>query len=279
MTNSPTIRRLAVSLGALVLAGTLAWSASAASGQDEIGSMVIVAQQDAHISADVATTDDPQGLRDKNYGSQQFLAISYSNKVQGNEQTVSVALTKFDTAPVKDLTVQSATLQLFAQRADLNQPVRLVDVSAVQGDWSEANLTFNNKPAWSATPLSTAAVYGGGLWYSWDVTSTVAGATGGTVSYVLGLRTLEDGKAEQVLFASHEASGANAPRLVVTYSVQASGTPAWEVAGGATAATALLLIGGFLLVTRFRRSVRKRSAAVTNPGSAPDAGSVSAPPE
>lgn len=269
MTNSRTMRRLAVSLGALVLAATLPWSAGAASGHDRIGSKVIVAAEDSHVSADVSTNDDPQGLRGKNYGTQDFLAISYSNKVQGTEQVISVALAKFDTAPVKDETVQSATLQLYAQRADITQPVRLVDVSAVQGDWDEASLTFSNKPNWSSTPIATAAVYGGGVWYSWDVTSTVAGAAGQKLSYVFGLRTLEDGKAEQVLFASREASGPNAPRLVVTYASSSGGTSTWKVAGGATLATALVLIGAYLLLTRIRRRPTTAPAPPPSTGSTP----------
>ena len=92
-------------------------------------------------------------------------------------------------------------------------------------------------------------------WYSGDVTQTVGRLEKrGTVSYALGLRTVEDKKEEQVLFVSHEV-GRFAPRLVVTYTrPPPSGVPWYIWPAGITVAALLAFLLGWWLARR-RRSV------------------------
>src|SRR6266487_2430056 len=89
-------------------------------------SVLLQASDDTYVVGDVAAPDDPQGLRDKNFGGLDFLKIWYASQVQAQEQIVSVGLVKFDLTALKDREVRSAHLQLFATRADLLQPVRMV---------------------------------------------------------------------------------------------------------------------------------------------------------
>jgi len=222
-------------------------------------SVVLNASEDSYVVADVSTTDDPQGLRDKNFGGLDFLKIWYANQVQSTEQVVSVGLVKFDLSSLNNREIRSASLQLFAQRADLMQPVRLVDVSVAQGQWTASDVTFNKLPQIANPPLASAAIYGANVWYSWDVTpAAVAKTTDNTVSYAIGLRTLETKGEEQVVFASTSA-GRNAPRLLVTMAPVAASIPPYFIAAGIVVAAILAFAGG-LLLGRTRRT--RRAAAV-----------------
>jgi hypothetical protein len=215
-------------------------------------SVVLNATEDSYVVADVSTTDDPQGLRDKNFGGLDFLKIWYANQQQATEQLVSVGLVKFDLSSLADREVRSAHLQLYAQRADLLQPVRLVDVSLADGPWTQDAVTFGTLPTITNPPLASAAVYGANVWYSWDVTPAVVRKTrDGNVAYAIGLRTLETKGEEQVVFASSEA-GRNAPRLVVTMAPVPPAISPYVVAGIATA-TAVLAFGLGILLGRRRR--------------------------
>src|SRR5215471_12076159 len=194
-------------------------------------SVVLNATEDSYVVADVAAPDDPQGLRDKNFGGLDFLKIWYANQVQANEQIVSVGLVKFDLSPLTNREIRSASLQLFAQRADLLQPVRLVDVSIADGPWTESDVTFSKLPQIANPPLASAAIYGANVWYTWDVTpAAIRKNADGVVSYAIGLRTLETKGEEQVVFASSSA-GRNAPRLLVTMAPAAASVPPQVVAG------------------------------------------------
>jgi hypothetical protein len=109
------------------------------------------------------------------------------------------------------------------------QPVRLVDISLIDGTWDAATVTYNTKPNWSGNSIATCAIYGAGVWCSWDVSgSAVSKAkTGSEVSYAIGLNTMADKSKEQVLFASKQVTAA-APRLIVTYASSSSALfPMW----------------------------------------------------
>ena len=91
-------------------------------------------------------------------------------------------------------------------------------------------------------------------WYSWDVTQTVGRLEKrGTVSYALGLRTVEEKKEEQVLLVSQEV-GRFASRLVVTYTRRQSAIAWYPWAGGIVGAAVLAFVVGWWLARR-RRSV------------------------
>ena len=225
-------------------------------GASPVKSIVINATEDAYLVTDNAAPDDPQGLRDTNYGSLDFVRAWYVWKVLGEEQVVSIGLFKFDLGPIRDKEVASAHLQLLTTRADLDQPARLVDVHLVEGQWSEGEVTFNTRPPWGVNPIATGVVYGAGVWYSWDVTgSVVSQQDEGEVSYSLGLRTREEQKEEQVVFAARE-SGRGIPRLLVTFTTETSGVGwwVWAVSIGGAAVLAFV-IGGWLFRRRPSRAV------------------------
>ncbi len=218
-------------------------------------SALVQASDDTYVVADVAAPDDPQGLRDKNFGGLDFLKIWYASQVQAQEQIVSVGLVRFDLSQFKEREIRAAHLQLFAVRADLTQPVRLVDVSLAEGPWAEGDATFKGLPQLSTPPLATAAIYGANVSYSWDVTpAVVRKARDGNVTFAVGLRTLEQKGEEQVVFAAREA-GRNAPQLVLELAPAPSAIPLWAVPL-AIVAVALLAFGGGIYLGRRRRTAR-----------------------
>lgn len=217
-------------------------------------SIVLEAIADTYVVTDNNDPEDTQGLRSRNFGALDFIRTWYVWKVVGEEQIVSLGLYRFDLTPLKGKEIRSAHLQLFSIGATLAQPARLVDVHAVtEGEWSEGEVNFTNRPSWTQNPVATTAVYGPGVWYSWDVSGNVIrqAARANTIGFVTGLRAIEDKKEELVLFASREV-GRNAPRLVVTY--EAGGGFPWYLwvggAGAVVVIAAAAFLGGRLQVRR-----------------------------
>lgn len=219
-------------------------------GQTPLKTIIINASGDSYVVTDIADDADPQGFRDTNYGSLEFLKTWYAWGVIADERLLSIDLIMFDLTELEDLDIESVSLQLFARQADLTEAARLVDVHLVQDSWNEDNVTFNTRPAWDQAPVATAAIYGAGGWYSWNVTGTAtAAARRGLVSYAVALRSADEANEEQVLFVSREGLE-RAPRLLVTYNISPdSGIAAiewwwWAAAGGA--AVVVVLIAFFL---------------------------------
>ncbi len=194
--------------------------ASSCTSSGTLQSKVIPVSGNAYIVTDASTTDDPEGLRDKNFSTQDFINVWYQWKVTGTEQVISVGLVKFDLTSLKGKDIKSATLQMATTGVTFiqTQPVRLVDISLIDGAWDAATVTYNTKPNWSGNSVATCAVYGAGVWNSWDVSSSVVSKAkdGSEASYAIGLNTMAEKSQEQVLFASKQVTAA-APRLIVTY--------------------------------------------------------------
>lgn len=205
---------------ALLVAGTLLTTVGTAAAQaparNAEESLVLPALEDAYVVVDSSKQEDPTGLRDRNFGGLEFTKVWYA--FQGEEKLVSLGLYKFDLSQLKGKDLRSAHLQMFATRADLVEPVRLVDVSVAEGDWTEGTVAFNSIPQVQVPPLATTAVYGANVWYSWDISQGITrkAAQGEPLTLAIGLRTLQDKAEEQVVFASREV-GRTAPRLVVTF--------------------------------------------------------------
>lgn len=242
-------------LVALLVITLLASSCAALTGTEStVKSVILNGTEDAYVVTDASTTEDPEGLREQNNGSQEFIKNWYIWKVLKDEKVVSVGLYKFDLTELEGKQIKSASLQLMCSGATLVQPARLVDVSLVEGDWSESTVTFTNRPTWGNNVLATTVIYGPGVWYNWDVSGAVAAkAQDGSVSFVTGMRAMDEGKQEQVLFVSHEVTGLG-PRLIVTYVEPPFALPIW-VWIAAIVVVALIAVIIALAVSKRRKNV------------------------
>ena len=215
-----------------------------------VKSVVLETTGDTYVVTDNSNEQDPEGLRDRNFGSLEFSRAWYRWKVVEDEQLVSISLFQFDLTPIQDKDIVSAHLQLFALRANLDQPVRLVDTHLITAPWNELEMTYNTRPPWTRNPIASAAVYGAGAWYSWDVTGSILSETDeGTVSYALGLRALEEGKEEQVVFVTKEVDR-NIPRLVVTFSEPTTPIAVWYVSPAVGVGAIIVFLGGMFIARR-----------------------------
>lgn len=245
----------------LLLSSVLAVACSS-SATAPLQSKIIPASGNAYILTDASTTDDPQGLRDKNFSTQDFINVWYQWDVTGTEQDITVGLVKFDTSSLKGKDIKSATLQMAATGVTFiqSQPIRLVDVSLVDGTFNESTVTWNTKPTWS-DPIAHSAVYAAGVWYSWDVSGSVVqkAKDGSEVAYAIGLYTMADKSQEQVLFASTQVAGA-VPRLIVTYAASNNALfPMWVWIAVIVVIAIIAFFAG-LMITRSRARKAVKSA-------------------
>jgi len=217
-------------------------------------SVIIPSTGTAYVVTDTSTTDDPQGLRDKNFSTQDFINVWYQWDVQGTEKIISVGLTQFDLATLKGKDIKSATLQMYTTNVNFTQAARLVDISLVDGTWDAKTVNFTNKPNWASSSIASSVVYGAGVWTSWDVSASVAqkAKDGTVVSYAAGLDTMADKSQEQALFASQNIAAAT-PRLIVTYTASNSSLPMWVWIVGIVVIAIIAFLAG-LMITRRRAS-------------------------
>lgn len=202
-------------------------------GASTTKSLVIDVTEDSYVVANVNDPADSYGLREKNYGTLDFVKAWYIWNVvteepqeEGQEpqeavevekeKVISIAYLKFDLSAIKDKTIDSAMLQLYAQNVALLTP-RYVQVFQVSSDWAETTLNFNNAPQWGDTAIATAVIYQVDQWYGWDVTGDVkTEAQSGQISLAIMLRDMEKASEELVAFPSRE-TGDNLSRLLITY--------------------------------------------------------------
>ena len=119
-----------------------------------VKSVVLETTGDTYVVTDNSNEQDPEGLRDRNFGALGFSRAWYRWKVLEEEQLVSISLFQSDLTPIQDKDIVSAHLQLFALRANLDQPVRLVDTHLVTAPWSELEMTYNTRPPWTRNPIA-----------------------------------------------------------------------------------------------------------------------------
>ena len=142
-------------------------------GASATKSLVIDVAEDTYVVADLNDPGDAQGFREKNYGSLDFVKAWYIWNVVVEEQVVeqevekekviSVIYLKFDLSQLKDKSIESAMLQLYAKNVVLQAP-RYVQVFLVSSDWSETTVSVNSAPGWGHTALATATIYQAALW-------------------------------------------------------------------------------------------------------------------
>jgi hypothetical protein len=114
--------------------------------------------------------------------------------------------------------VGSATLRLFGYVADGATSGQVSAYGATDSAWTETGLTWNNRPATGASPLSTTTVDAAGIankaWFEWDVTSHVQAARSAGASFVT--LVLKSAAQDEVRFVFDSAeAGGKQPQLLI----------------------------------------------------------------
>ena len=195
------MRRWGVLLIALlVLSLVPAWAIKPASAADT--SQVYTTQ--------IEPTDDSyvyENSPDSNYGSKYYMWVGYYNN--GYEY----GYLKFNLSSVPwYANITSAKVCLYSIK-EYNSPSISVH-PVVNDDWSESDITWNNKPSYEA-PLDSVVIDGTGKYYCWDVTSFVKQQFSGDKVVSLALVPEVQDSAE---FYTKDAYSSNPhPYLNVTY--------------------------------------------------------------
>ena len=69
-------------------------------------SLIINASGDSYVVTDIADDTDPQGFRETNYGSLEFLKTWYAWGILGDERLLSIDLVKFDLTELQGLDIE-----------------------------------------------------------------------------------------------------------------------------------------------------------------------------
>ena len=111
---------------------------------------------------------------------------------------------------------QTVRLRLFGKLSDTRAPsVTTAIMPIATGGWTEANVTWNNRPSVGAATWATVAVSGTtGQWYEVDITSPVQTLkAGGQTAVTIALKNTAD-TLPYVAFSARES--ATAPQLLIT---------------------------------------------------------------
>jgi hypothetical protein len=176
------------------LASDKVWTFTTASaGGGTPGTVTVTATADSYVS---------NGATGTNFGASTTLGVDNS--------PVEVTYLKFDLSAYAGRTLESAALQLSsaANASGGKQNVKLV----ADDSWTEAGITYNNRPALGGTTIGTLGPTT--INTNYTVPLTVSGLTGELGQQLsLGLDT---GSTDAVDLNSKEAGSTVAPRLVLT---------------------------------------------------------------
>lgn len=180
--------------GVLILLVSLAVFLSGRTPSVSAATLTITPSDDAHVRSEYP---------DRNYGSKDRLRLRSTSTESFN------AYLKFNVTDV-DGVVQSAKLRLYAyDGSDMAGSIYAVS-NNYQGQntsWNEGDLTWENAPALTGSPLQTLGPVSHNNWVEFDVTATVSG--NGTYSF--GLTTTSS---NSVYYQSKEG-GSNGPVLMI----------------------------------------------------------------
>jgi hypothetical protein len=147
----------------------------------------------------------------QNFGSSPQLLVSRSD-VAGNTRE---AYLRFDLSSVSS--INTARLRLFGRlSAAAASGVRTSVFAAANTSWTEAGLTWNNRPASGAAALASATIRGtAGAWYEWDVTTYLRAQKAAGRNLVTLILRNPFTSLPWCIFNSDDATS-NRPELVVT---------------------------------------------------------------
>lgn len=171
----------------------------------------------ASSSGSVALTSVADAyVRDGDYANTNYGSTSSLEAKTDSVNWSRTDLIRFDLSSVSGV-VNGAKLRLYGKISGTDPQLTISAFSvASPNNWSETTVNWNNQPA-AVSTLSSRTVSGStATWYEWDVTSYVKSEkSAGRTSVSIGVRS-DVQSATFATFSSKEASGGNAPQLLLT---------------------------------------------------------------
>lgn len=161
---------------------------------------------DAHVLADLNDPADSQGLMQTNAGSLESIQLlSAWNVTEGNNAFVTIGYLKFDVSQQKTHNLEKAELKMLTQEVILSEmPKNVALLHVSNNNWNESDITYLNRPSFSTTITSVAAISAQNTWYSWDVTDLLKQNPGSDLSVALTFETAKDKTQDFVSFYSKD---------------------------------------------------------------------------
>lgn len=185
---------------------------------------------------------------DTNLGSQDVLRVS--NATGSGSFGECHAYLMFDLSSVpSSATIDSATLSLYAS-SSTTMATETIEVHYVSDNsWTETTITWNNAPAYAATPTASVEVTTASQTYSWTITDDVKTALGSADKKLsLALVTPTTTVSGDVLFQSKENT--NMPALDITYSMPSAGLSIWIYVAAIVVIIGVIAVLAFVFLRR-----------------------------
>jgi hypothetical protein len=147
----------------------------------------------------------------QNFGTDPTMLVKRSTNVENMRES----FIKFDLRSVSSIT--TAKLRLFGKLSGASSAgVTVGAYSSTNTSWTEAGVTYNNRPMTTGGPLSTTTITGtSGAWYEWNLTSFLQGEKGAGRNVVTIALKAPSITVPWAIFNADGASS-NTPQLVVT---------------------------------------------------------------
>jgi hypothetical protein len=186
------------------------------------GEAAVAGQQTLYAVADATVIE---AAPTTNFGSTGDMWVGYDNCLSPIGKTAR-SLVRFDLSALPPgVTISQATLRIYqVNTCDIGQRTHTVTAYRPAGAWSEAGVTWNNKPGYAESYGSASITSGVWNWSSLNVTNLVRGwVAGTTANHGILLRGPESSSSSGARLGFSTREGAQRPQLVVQY--EATNTP------------------------------------------------------
>ena len=188
---------------------------------------------DSFVVIDYNTPQEQNKIKDRNFGSVQFLRMINSWNGTGiNEKITSPVFLKFNLTDINMEKIQSAELKMYPFVVDAYNSTSLAVLQVSENNWSENQITASNSPLVDKKPIDSIDISDSHTWYSWNVTNNVIAQTDSEISFALIYTTMEKDRKENISFYSKDSTGNKLPHLEIQY------TEKTNESGGCLIATA-----------------------------------------
>jgi len=173
--------------------------------------------EDAYVGTNYAVPQGFEEMRNLNTGTLNFTKIWYSyDAVEAGDLFASLGYLKFDLSELNPDNVIDAQLKMYNHLVSTSGGDKIISVFVADDtEWSETDLTFNNKPELDKK-IVTTTIDEVNSWISWNVTEAIKQNNDAELTLSIIYDSFMPGHEEQTIFNSKE-SLENQPYLEIVY--------------------------------------------------------------